>query len=176
MTRPSGPQVLAGEPAEQQHCRSMPHSVTDAGATRGNRGTRCGHRALAWSHVGFRNRSGVPGEARLGRGLHAQRTRATGLRAAGPVREEEPSSARGAAAAAAAGQGTGAVGRAPEPGAGRPGLRPGQAGPAERDRRPVTLGPFGFRIAGPRLRQRRDPRAVRHRGAEEALPASAAQR
>ena len=34
----------------------------------------------------------------------------------------------------------------------------------ERDRRPVPLGSFGFRVAGTRLWQRRDPRAVRHRG------------
>ena len=69
-----------------------------------------------------------------------------------------------------------AVGRPPAARTRRPGLRPGQARAAQRDPRPLPLGAVGVRLPGTRLRQRRDPRPVRHRRAEGALPAAAARR
>ena len=71
---------------------------------------------------------------------------------------------------------TGAVGRAPASRARRSGLRPGQAGPHERDPRHVDLRAAGLRLPGARLRQQRDPRARRQRGAEAALAGAAARR
>ena len=60
------------------------------------------------------------------------------------------------------------------PNLGGPGLRPGQAGPAQRDPRPLAQRPDRVRLPGARLRQRRDPRPLRHRRAQEALPRAAA--
>ena len=57
-----------------------------------------------------------------------------------PYDEVQPRGAASAAPAAAAGQGPGAVGLPPRPGAGRPGLRPGEAGAAERDRSAAPVG------------------------------------
>ena len=58
----------------------------------------------------------------------------------------------------------------------RPGLRAAEAGAAQRDPRPVAVGADRLRLPGPRHRQRRDHRALRHAGAEGALPAAAAGR
>ena len=59
----------------------------------------------------------------------------------------------------------------------RAGLRPGEAGPAQRDPRPYPLRPDRVRVPGAGLGQRRDPRPLRDAGAEGALPrAAAAQR
>ena len=77
-------------------------------------------------------------------------------------------------AAAGEGEGAGPVGLSPRPRARRPGLRPAQAGADERDPRPLGLGADGVRHRRPRHRQRRDPRPVRHAGAEGALPPAAA--
>ena len=64
-------------------------------------------------------------------------------------------------AAAGAGQGARAVGGAPGPRAGRPGLRPGQARAHARDPRDLALRAQRVRQPGARLRQQRDPRAGR---------------
>ena len=71
---------------------------------------------------------------------------------------------------------TRAVGHAPRSRARRPGLRPAQARAAQRDPRPVAVGADRLRLPGPRHRQRRDHRPLRHAGAEGALPAPAARR
>ena len=70
----------------------------------------------------------------------------------------------------------GLVGHPSRPRARRPGLRPAQAGAAQRDPRPLAVGADRLRLPGTRHRQRRDHRALRHAGAEGALPAPAARR
>ena len=70
----------------------------------------------------------------------------------------------------------GAVGLPPRPGARRPGLRPGEARADEPDPRPVTVRADGVRLPGTRQRQRRDPRPLRQRRPEGALPPAAARR
>ena len=73
-----------------------------------------------------------------------------------------------------AGQGARSVGRAPRPGARRPGLRSAQAGADQRDPRRLELGAERVRHAGARHRQRRDHRPLRHRRAEGDVPPAAA--
>ena len=70
----------------------------------------------------------------------------------------------------------GPVGRAPRARARRQGVRPAQAGPAQRDPRRVGLGAHRLRHPGPRHGQRRDHRPLRHRGAEGEVPPAAPQR
>ncbi len=70
----------------------------------------------------------------------------------------------------------GPVGHPPRARARRPGLRPAEAGAAERDPRPVAVGADRLRLPGARHRQRRDHRPLRHRRAEGALPPAAARR
>ena len=126
--------------------------------------------------VGLRNGPGIPAETGLGRRIHGQRTRAARPGVARPVRQEGRRDHGDPAAAAAAGPRSRPVGRTPEARARRPRLWPGQARAAQRDPGPVALGPVGVRLAGTRLRQCRDPRPVRHPGAEDPLPAAAARR
>ena len=133
------------------------------------RGT-VGHR------VGLRNRSGLPGEAGLGRKIHGRRTRTARSGRPRSVRQTERGDDGHPAAVAAAGEGPGIVGRTSGARARRPGLRPGQARAAERDPGALAVGAVGVRLPSAGLGERRDPRAVRHRGAEGALPATAAER
>ena len=49
----------------------------------------------------------------------------------------------------------------------RPGLRPGQARPAQRDPRPLRVRADRLRFAGTGFRQQRDPRPLRHARAQE---------
>ena len=80
-------------------------------------------------------------------------------------------------AAAGPGPRAGPVGGPPRPAPRRAGLRPGEAGAAQRDPRSLAQRADRLRLPGTRFRQRRDPRPLRHRRAEEALPrAAAAQR
>ena len=74
-----------------------------------------------------------------------------------------------------AGQGPGPVGDLPRRGARRPGLRPAQARPAQRDPRPLPVGAADVRRRRARHRQHGDARRLRHRGAEGALARAAAQ-
>ena len=86
-------------------------------------------------------------------GVHATRRRArsaSSTRSSNEVRDQRP------------------VGLPPRPRARRQGLRPAQARAAERDPRPVELGADDLRLPGPRHRQRRDHRPLRHRRAEGA--------
>ena len=68
------------------------------------------------------------------------------------------------------------VGHPPRPRTGRRGARTAQAVAAERDPRPLRVGPDHLRLPGPGHRERRDHRPLRHAGAEGALPAPAARR
>ena len=69
----------------------------------------------------------------------------------------------------AAGEGPGPVGPLPRQGARRARVRPAQAGPPQRDPRPLRLGPGHLRLPGPRHRQHGAPRRLRDRRAEGAL-------
>ena len=84
--------------------------------------------------------------------------------------------AQGRRPAQGAGAPEGLVGNASRARARRSGLRPAEAGAAQRDPRPVAVGADHLRLPGPRHRQRRDHRALRHARAEGALPASTARR
>ena len=64
------------------------------------------------------------------------------------------------------------VGLPPRPGPRRPRLRPAEARAHERDPRPLELGAERLRLPGARLRQRRDPRALRHARAEASATCS----
>ena len=57
----------------------------------------------------------------------------------------------------------GPVGHPPRSRARRPGLRPAEAGAAQRDPRPLAVGVGRVRVPGARHRQRRDHRPLRHR-------------
>ena len=83
-----------------------------------------------------------------------------------PYERAQQGIARHPGAAAGEGEGAGPVGLPPRPGTRRPGLRAAQAGADERDPRPLGLGADGVRHRRPRHGQCRDPRDVRHRGAE----------
>ena len=131
--------------------------------------------------VGLRDRPGVPGEAGLGATSSSARRverrstwssreascslrrRTTDLRA--DHRPAEAASPRG-----------GPVGDAPGARPRRPGARPAQAVPAERDPRPLQLGAGHLRLPGTGHRQRGDHREVRHAGAEGEVPHAAAER
>ena len=101
----------------------------------------------------LRPRRGLPagGPRRRRGGVHAHRPLATD---------------RGEAAAA--------VGHAPAARAGRPGLRPGEAGVDARDRRRERVGPDRVRQPGAGFRELRDPGPLRDAGPEGAVAASAA--
>ena len=98
--------------------------------------------------MGLRDRSRVPGEAGLGR-----RVRPGGGRAARPpvpapaVHAARRDAARDHRPAEGGGAPAGAVGDPPRPRARRPGLRPAEAGAAERDPRPVAVGADRLRHA-----------------------------
>lgn len=66
------------------------------------------------------------------------------------------------------------MGHAPRPAPGRPGLRAGEAGAAQRDSRSLGVRSDRLRLTGARLRQQRDPGALRHTRAQGALPRAAA--
>ena len=51
-------------------------------------------------------------------------------------------------------------------------LRPGEAGAAQRDPRPVRMRADRVRLAGTRLRQQRDPRPLRHARAQGSATSS----
>ncbi len=115
--------------------------------------------------MGLRDRPGLPGEARLGRRAScAEKVEPLDLVLGDPYdKSDQQALGHRAAAAAARCRTAGPVGLPPRPRARRPGLRPGQAGPAQRDPRPLALGAVGVRLPGAGLRQRRDPRPLRHR-------------
>ncbi len=69
-----------------------------------------------------------------------------------------------------------ALGHPPATRIGRPGLRSGEARPDARDRRRHRVGADRVRQPGPRLRQLRGPRHLRHRSAKKALAAPASRR
>ena len=79
------------------------------------------------------------------------------------LRRQGPAAQQACQAAAAGGAQTQTLGLPSGPGARRPGLRPGQAGAAQRNPRPVEFRPDRFRLPGARLRQRRDPSPLRDR-------------
>ena len=147
------------------HSRNEVSSATIERATSGEttRGAAGG--------LGLLHRAGVRGTARLD-----ARVRPRGdLADRGDRARHRPGAARpDLRAAPEAGEGAGPVGRPPPAGARRPGLRPGQARPDERDPRHVDLRLERVRLPGARLRQQRDPRARRHARAEGALALPAA--
>ena len=118
---------------------------------------RAGVRGAAPVDARIRPRGDLSGRA--DRGGDRQRRPRADLRVAAPQR-----------------QGAWAVGGSPASGAGRSGLRPGEARTDERGARRLHLRAVRLRLPGARLRQQRDPRARRHAGAEGALAASAAER
>ena len=91
--------------------------------------------------MGLRDRSGVPGEARLGRRVRARGGRAARPRVPGQgVPPPDDVVRRIIDPLQAAGPRPGPVGDPPRPRARRPGLRPAQARAAQRDPRPVAAG------------------------------------
>src|SRR5207245_1495461 len=119
--------------------------------------------------LGVLDRAGVREKARMDAPVHARR----GVSARGPRRGGEGIHTRGPPDAGR-GQAAEAVGNSPTARAGRPGLWAGEAGPDARDRGRVGLGADRVWQPGTRLRELRDPRPLRHRGAEEAVAPSAA--
>ena len=127
--------------------------------------------------VGFRNRSRVPEGAGLGRRVRPRGDRAARPRVSAPaVHPAGRQPPQGHRPAQGGGAATRAVGDPPRTRARRPGLRPAQARPAERDPRPLAVGADRVRLPGTRHRQRRDHRPLRHRRAEADVPAAAARR
>ena len=105
--------------------------------------------------------------------------RARGVRAARPdhrgvARPQRPGAPGAHPAAAADRQGARPLGDAPRAAPRRAGLRAGEARAAERDPRAVGVRADRVRVAGTRLRQQRDPRSLRHPGAQGPLPRAAA--
>ena len=103
--------------------------------------------------VGLLDRPRVGGATRLGRAV-----RALGMRADRPDRQgitrPQRSRATGADPAATEDrQGARPVGDPPRPASGRPWIRPGEAGAAQRDSRPVGMCANRFRLAGARFGQ-----------------------
>ena len=125
--------------------------------------------------MGLLDRSGVPEEARLGRGVLQGGGRAARVRlpVRGALARSQGEGLR--PRPAAADQGPGAVGALPRRGARRSRLRPAQAGAAERGHRPLLGRAADVRRRRPRHREHRDARRLRHRGAEEAVAGAAAQ-
>ncbi len=139
------------------------------------RSPRCSY---SRSHgMGFRDRTRVPGEARLdgvvrqGRD-HPARDARRGMAQPGGSgdvsSDHRPAQGRGPQA--------GVVGRPPAARHGRPRLRPGEARADARDPRAVRVRPGDLRQPGARFRQRRTDRGRRHRGSEGALDAAAPRR
>ena len=106
--------------------------------------------------------------------VRARRMRAHRLRGQGIARPQRPRATGADPAAAGDRQGARAVGDPPRPAARRTRLRPGEAGAAQRDPRPVRMCTDRLRIPGTRFRQQRDPRPLRHARAQRALPGAAA--
>ena len=134
------------------------------------------HRSRSRAHgLGLLHRSGVPEEARLGRGVLPGGGRAARLRlpVRGPLAGPEDQGA--GQGPAGPGQGPGPVGDLPRRGARRPRLRPAQARPAQRDPRPLPVGAADVRRRRARHREHGDARGLRHRGAEGALARADAQ-
>src|SRR6516225_4885841 len=127
--------------------------------------------------VGLRDRTRVPAKAGLGRPIRAGGSRAARPRLSAPaIRAPGGQATRGGRPAQRGGAPAGAVGHAPRARARRPGLRTVEAGAVERDPRALVVGAHRLRLPGTRHRERRDHRPLRHRRAEGALPAAAAQR
>ena len=66
------------------------------------------------------------------------------------------------------------MGHPPGSAPGRSGLRPGEAGAAQRDPRPLRMRADRLRFAGTGFRQQRDPGPLRHPRTQAALPRAAA--
>ena len=139
------------------------------------RSPRCSYSRL--HGMGFRNRTRVPGEARLDgvvrqRRDHPARDARRGVAQPGGSgdvsTDHRPAQGRGPQA--------GAVGRPPAARHGRPRLRPGEARADARDPRTVHVRPGDLRQPGAGFRQRRTDRGRRHRGSEGALDAAAPRR
>ena len=124
--------------------------------------------------LGFLHRTGVPTPAGLDGRVRLRRGRAPRPAVGRPdLPSPRPRTAGHRRSAQAAGARPSAVGLPSRPRARGRGVRPGQAGPDERDPRPVPVGPDHLRDPGPRHRERRDHRPLRHRGPEGAVPAPA---
>ena len=132
------------------------------------------HRRKDDDGVGFLDRRRVVGATRVGGRLRALGMRADRSDRQGVARSQRSSATGTHSTAAEDRQGARFVGHPSRPALGWSRLRAGETGTAERDSRPVGMRADCVRLAGPRLRQQRDPRALRHARAEEAVPGAAA--
>ena len=164
---------LAGAPRARtraRRCGCASRSSTTASSCLS--GSRCDGRRSemeeADRELGLRDRPRVPEGARLGRRVRARGGRAARLRDPPRLGHERPGAPAAHPAAPGPRARARAVGDAPRPEPRRSGLRAGEAGAAERDPRAQPQRADRLRLPGARLRQRRDPRPLRQRAAEEA--------